>query len=287
MTCGAYHSVAIASGLFAWGRAEGGQLGLPLELCGDDLVVPVPTRLRLGTLDEVAVDLAEKVTDLETDAKCRFFQASCGDVHSCAVTADGELWSWGWGEFGQLGLGISSARFPLGEGAHKSKVPFPRPVSKAAFDDQRIKQVACGGAFTLTLCADGQVWGFGSNEQAQLARPLSQTEADSPVPLPLSGIVYVAAGSAHALAIDLRGQVYGWGSDQLGQLGLFTPDEGEWVIKDGSRIATRDYCVSTPRLLPSISRIRIAKAGCGRHHSLLLNEPHARKQSSSRAHERV
>ena len=73
--------------------------------------------------------------------------------------------------------------------------------------------------------------------------------------------VQVACGSAHALAVDIFGHVYGRGSNRYGQLGLFVPEGGAWFVDTEQKkpSASAKHCVFPPRLLPSISRIRIVK----------------------------
>lgn len=49
---------------------------------------------------------------------------------------------WGNGDFGRLGLGNLESQWR------------PKPISPAAFDDQSLKEIACGGAHTLFLTGE-------------------------------------------------------------------------------------------------------------------------------------
>ena len=87
--------------------AEGGQLGLSEEVLNEDFerwedaVVPTPRPVE-------AHNSENGKGDQEQDQRgVQFVQVSCGDVHSCGLDFQGNVWSWGWGEFGQLGIGIS------------------------------------------------------------------------------------------------------------------------------------------------------------------------------------
>ena len=69
------------------------------------------------------------------------------------MTAEGELFTWGEGEYGRLGHGnVLRCKYP-------TKVEAIGPV----------KQVACGEAHTLALSRDGQnVWSFGQGDLGRL-----------------------------------------------------------------------------------------------------------------------
>ncbi len=49
-------------------------------------------------------------------------------MHSLALTKNGKVFAWGWGENGQLGLGFSSDSFEPGTGGSKSIVYSPREI---------------------------------------------------------------------------------------------------------------------------------------------------------------
>ncbi|CAK9095472.1 Probable E3 ubiquitin-protein ligase HERC4 (HECT domain and RCC1-like domain-containing protein 4) (HECT-type E3 ubiquitin transferase HERC4) [Durusdinium trenchii] len=148
VACGSYHAFAISEGqLFSWGRTEGGQLGL------DEAVIQ--KHIEELQLEDTYVCLPQRVEGLPA-----LSAVAGGDVHSLALGVKGEIYSWGWGEFGQLGLGFSSSSFQVGFGGASSRRPQPQPVplKSAAL------QVECGGAFSAALL--GQVclcaWGMWS-----------------------------------------------------------------------------------------------------------------------------
>ncbi|GFH61928.1 hypothetical protein CTEN210_18404 [Chaetoceros tenuissimus] len=92
IAAGQFHSLCVDSSgrrLFAFGRSDYGQLGhtdnCPKE--GSFEVEPVEIVLEKNKGNPIIKEI------------------SCGSDHSFAVTADGDVWSWGSGEFGQLGIG--------------------------------------------------------------------------------------------------------------------------------------------------------------------------------------
>ena len=97
--------------------------------------------------------------------------------HAAAVTATGELYTWGSDSDGQLGRPRrpGSLRGPAAEAFD--------PVVKASTEPMKIHRVTAGGldrhdvidaavgdAHTLALTADGTLWAWGSNRAGQLGR---------------------------------------------------------------------------------------------------------------------
>ena len=79
---------------------------------------------------------------------------SAGGAYSLAVTADGSVWSWGIGGFGQLGHG------------HTQNQLLPREI--AALAGQRVVAVSAGERHSLALTADGAVFAWGNGEHGCL-----------------------------------------------------------------------------------------------------------------------
>lgn len=103
--------------VYAWGNNYFGQLGT-----GGLKSLNQP-RL-LDSLD------GEKIVDI-----------SCGDNFSGAVTQNGDLYTWGFGNEGQLGHG------------DKSDQLLPRKIQI----DQKVKKVSCGGAHAALLTLNGKL----------------------------------------------------------------------------------------------------------------------------------
>ncbi len=80
---------------------------------------------------------------------------SCGSHHSTAISRKGELYSWGLGCNGELGLGRWG---PI-------ELPIPRQCSSPSV---RIVSVACGANHTLAIAETGTLWSCGKNRHGQL-----------------------------------------------------------------------------------------------------------------------
>ena len=119
VACGSWHSLVLSiyGDVYSWGWNEHGQLG---HSAGPQ----APSTISLPTLIE------------NPDNSVNFAAIRCGARHSAAVTEDGQLYTWGWNEYGQLGNGQAEGMSVL-----------PSPVKLS----DRVLSVHCGYWNTLTL----------------------------------------------------------------------------------------------------------------------------------------
>ncbi len=137
LAAGHFHQCAVLSSgaLRCWGRGEGrdnyGQLGIAVEEnIGDDEPASAAGDIAIG------VPIA---------------QAAAGDVHTCAITTEGNLRCFGFGGFGQLGYGN---RDNIGDDE------FPEVAGDATIGSP-IASVVAGKFHTCVLSAEGTVTCFG------------------------------------------------------------------------------------------------------------------------------
>lgn len=74
--------------------------------------------------------------------------------HTAAVDSDGQCYTWGWGKFGQLGLGDGNDRWA--------------PEAVSALRGLSVELLACGWRHTVVTTADGGVWSWGRGTHYQL-----------------------------------------------------------------------------------------------------------------------
>ena len=137
---------------------------------------------------------------------------SAGAYHSAAVTACGELWTWGRNERGQLGVAT-----PGGAPGPPARVPHLSGVAAAS----------CGLHHTLAVGAAGEAWAFGSRDLCGLgAEPWAARlgAAGASPPRLIRGLrgataVSVSAGHSHSLVLDSLGFVHVFGQNTFYQLG--------------------------------------------------------------------
>jgi E3 ubiquitin-protein ligase HERC2 len=129
--------------------------------------------------------------------------------HSAAITSQGELYTWGLGEFGRLG--------------HGDITTYLKPKLITKLVGHRVVQVACGSRDAQTLCLtdDGTVWSWGDGDFGKLGRGGSE---GCLVPNPIErlnglDIVQIECGAQFSLALTKIGEVWTWGKGDYYRLG--------------------------------------------------------------------
>ena len=192
VSAGAAHSLALTAGgaVWSWGSGHCGQLGH-----GDELEQLQPTKIEAFT-------------------GWRVVAVSTGRDHNLALTADGAVWSWGYGHEGRLGHG----------GQQNQLLPWQNqllPKKIEALAGQRVLAVSAGEDHSLAITADGSVWSWGRGDLGRLGHGDGQNQ---PLPKKIEAfagrrVVAVSAGYSHSLAVAADGAVWSWGYGGFGRLG--------------------------------------------------------------------
>ncbi|XP_075898837.1 putative E3 ubiquitin-protein ligase HERC4 [Nelusetta ayraudi] len=137
-------ALSLSGGVFGWGRNDCGQLGL-----GNRTDQHVPT-----TIDCL---IMKKTVHI-----------SCGRDHTVILTKDGVVFTFGSGQYGQLG--------------HNSLNDELRPRLVAELWRATVTKIACGWYHTLVMTDRKKLYSFGRNTHGQLGRG---EESHPSVPLPV------------------------------------------------------------------------------------------------------
>jgi len=193
VVCGFFHNIAIKHDwtLWAWGYNGEGQLGdgtktphnLPIQVKGPD---------GIGWLTDIIA-------------------VAAGNQHSVALTGDGHVLTWGGNTFGQLGNGTFES----------SEVPI-YVMNEYDLPLDKVSAIAGGSHHVLILTEENELWGWGKNENGQLAHS-TPTSYNRPIRiqgLPSNRIVQIAAGDAHSMVLLDNGEILSWGDNAFGQLGI-------------------------------------------------------------------
>jgi len=220
---------------------------------------------------------------------------SAGHRHAAAIVGGGDVFVWGRGFSGQLGLGTNKSHFT------PQPLSFPMPV----------KALSCGGSHSLFITEDGRLYATGRGKEGQLGTG-SQESVLSPVEVQMpegSGRVKAAeCGKDFSVIATESGQVFTFGSDDYGQLGLgqfaryaMTPKEVAVLAgKNVRSIAAGDYHaaavtsdgklytwgygrsgqlgngntvdVSLPVLVRELQNLRVQSVACGCDHTVAVLE---------------
>jgi len=216
------HSLFLAEGggVYSCGTGAYGQLGTGY---GPGRTLP----------DHVAPVQVDFDSDDGEVVRCTY--VSAGEIHSAAITSDGDLYCWGDGFCGQLGT------------ADKRPRVSPVHVTANEFCDEVVSSVSCGGRHTIAIAEDGKVWTWGLGHYGALGRSYTPFEygttddAVAPVPLPYAGV-------------GKEGQTVQDHIDLLARL----------TLEDGS-----DQCIPVP--VRALGDVRIASAAAGHRHSIFLD----------------
>ncbi|XP_013861909.1 probable E3 ubiquitin-protein ligase HERC1 isoform X4 [Austrofundulus limnaeus] len=210
-------AITVEGEVFSWGDGEYGKLGH-----GNSATQKYPKIIQGPLLGKVVVCV------------------SAGYRHSAAVTNDGELYTWGEGDFGRLGQSDSQSR------------NMPTLVK----DISGVGQVACGSSHTIAVAQDGRtVWSFGGGDNGKLGHGDTNRVYRPKVIEALHGFIIrkVCAGSQSSLALTSAGQVFAWGCGSC--LGC------------GSSETTS----LRPRFIEDLSITKIIDISCGDSHCLALS----------------
>ena len=135
-----------------------------------------------------------------------------GGDFSLALTSDGRVFAWGSG--------------PLGTGDNSSSYVPVEVTASGPLAGKAIVSIAAGSGHCFALTDEGQVYGWGSNDDYQLGLGyyafsiLTPTLLDSPGIFGGKPVVAISAGQDHSLALTSDGRVFAWGSNFSGKTGL-------------------------------------------------------------------
>ncbi len=233
------HSLGVSSDgkLFAWGSNVFGQLGIgtpdsnphPTPLLISSMTNLVNVECGFGTSYSIAANGAlfswgnnstGQIGNGNTNNEASPVQASvvplgwskvaAGDTYTAALKSDGNIWTMGNNDFGQLGNGSTTPNSLV-------------PVQVIGSD---FKQVVCGKSHTLAIKANGTLWAWGKNVNGQLGIGNSDASLHStPIQIGVgNNWTSVSAGDAYSMAIKADGTLWAWGDNTFGQFGNGTPN---------------------------------------------------------------
>ncbi|XP_052769678.1 serine/threonine-protein kinase Nek9-like isoform X2 [Mya arenaria] len=205
-------------------------VGIVQAECGEDFTVCLTDEGQVYTFGsnfygclgmETDSDEVTSPVCVETFANLPVQEIICGDNHVVALTKNGDVYTWGCGEFGRLGQGSED------DCTVPQKVSFP--------STHHIKHVYAGSESTFLLTQSGRVLAAGSNEHNKLGfnaniygiKKHKPKVYDIPCklhfalvrPLMRLNVQTIAAGNNHSAVIDICGHLHTFGCNKNGQLG--------------------------------------------------------------------
>ncbi|KAG0555654.1 hypothetical protein KC19_12G185700 [Ceratodon purpureus] len=211
--------------VYSWGNGANYQLGI-----GTAGIQRIPCRLdALQTLDVTYVAAAK--------------------FHSAAVTASGDVYTWGFGRGGRLG----HPDFDIHSG--QVAVIIPRQVTSGLVG-KRVKVIAVAKHHTVISTDGGEVYTWGSNRDGRLGYPSVDTQATPRKVATLKArVAAVAAANKHSAVLTDCGEVYTWGCNSEGQLGYGTSNSASNCI---------------PRLIDYLKGRQMVAISTAKYHTVVL-----------------
>lgn len=142
----------------------------------------------------------------------RIASLAAGGSHTLAISTEGRVFSFGFGQGGRLGHGDEASQ------------PTPRLVN--ALRGERVCAAAVGSGCSIALTDAGRIYSWGQGGHGQLGHgpTVDGALADEHSPRAIAALsataVWAASiGGYHVLALSASGDVYSWGQGHHGQLG--------------------------------------------------------------------
>eukprot|EP00026_Physarum_polycephalum_P007365 Phypoly_transcript_07424.p1 GENE.Phypoly_transcript_07424~~Phypoly_transcript_07424.p1 ORF type:complete len:336 (+),score=27.28 Phypoly_transcript_07424:109-1116(+) len=222
LECGDGHCIAVdnQNRVYAWGSNRFGQCGV---LPFGNFVTP--------TLIEPLSTPDKKVATI-----------ACGTSHCAVALASGEVYTFGCGTEGRLGLGDEGPRYA--------------PTKVDSLSNIKIVGLGAGMLFTIALSDKGKVYSWGCNRYGQLGNPAVKGTLvpQKVVSLDSMFIEKVTCGRSHTLVITEKGSIFGFGHNMCGQLGDKSTDDAR-----------------LPKMAALPQGVRAARISCGYYHSICLS----------------
>ncbi|KAK1931580.1 Ultraviolet-B receptor UVR8 [Phytophthora citrophthora] len=175
LSCGMYHTLALSGGhVYSWGVGDDGRLGH-----GDHESRLIPTLITLLRGIQITT-------------------VACGGSHSGAVGTSGDVFMWGSGSLGQLGLGKTRSRSV--------------PTRVRVLQDAGVSHLSFGEWHSLALCRDGTLYAWGFGEEGQLGLPdedLEPTRRVALLPVVVhslsgTGATMISCGGSHSFVVTVQ-----------------------------------------------------------------------------------
>ncbi|XP_024028287.1 ultraviolet-B receptor UVR8 isoform X2 [Morus notabilis] len=198
---------------------------------------------------------------------------AAGGRHTLALSDMGQVWGWGYGGEGQLGLGsrvkmvstphiipcIEAPATGKDRSSAVSQDSKTLPAHASTVPGSFVKEIACGGRHSVIITDAGALLTFGWGLYGQCGQGGTYDQLRPTFVNSLSGVRVekIAAGLWHTLCVSVDGHVYAFGGNQFGQLGTGA-----------------DQAETLPRLLdsPCLEGKNAKMVSCGARHSAIVTE---------------
>ena len=176
---------------WAWGLNNYGQIGN-----GTTINIYEPQQVTIPMVNENGETIQQPISDI--------IDVACGDSTTYILRNDGTVWSSGYNNYGQLGIGNTTnfSSFKQVSGLNN------------------IIEISAGSYSGYALKSDGTVWGWGRNNYGQLGDATSSNRY-APVQMKnVSNAIQIATNGSNVFVLETSGNVKVTGNNSSGQLGI-------------------------------------------------------------------
>lgn len=184
-------------------------------------------------------------------------QISAGTAHACLIHKNGQLYSWGVGASGRLGLDMTEFGNPQADAE--------RPRLIQALAGRPVLRVSCGYSHTAAIVSGGELylWGSAATGKTGLGHITKVEECYCSVPTRVvigpedRRVRKVSCGTAHTAVVTETGHLFVFGCGDGGRLGL------------GEGFYDTQY---EPVMVTGLLHERISSVSCGSSTTLVATE---------------
>lgn len=170
----------------------------------------------------------------------------CGDQHSGCITDQGQVYVWGVGLNGRLGIGMDDNR------------EMPTIISEFTVDPCYRLFFGMNTSFAITKSSELFVWGSG--QQGKIGMP-NTIEQQILVPrrlftLSSKRIAEFSPGPFHSLALTYDGFIYAFGNSKEGKLGINLQDH-QMMSMNNEMMKEQSNFIEIPTVLTNAPKFSI------------------------------
>jgi alpha-tubulin suppressor-like RCC1 family protein len=231
----------------------------------------------LGTLEKSDVLTPTRVTIVPYDH--RVVEVALGANYSCVLTSSGKVYTFGNGDWGQLGLG-NPKNFHEKADDKTPIVTVPTVVPK--LEKKRVIGIATGYAYAMALTDEHEVYFWGNNNHGQSGLGLgffgpAFRKIEEPViveTLQRKEIIQLGCGSFFVLALSQDGKMYSWGLVDCLGLGSLEKVKSEYAPEDIAESVSKDKrtVLLKPKQVKIASSNRVVRINAGQWHSCAITD---------------
>ena len=268
ISCGEVHSLALSENgdIYSWGGCSYGQLGHSyIDIMPKDdnnkPFLPIP-------------NIIESIREI------KMIDIACGKYHNISIDNNGNIYSWGNGTYGQLGIGKNINELSKNEdGFYYQAIPYKLKDLKDK--NIYIMKAACGNDHSLILSTEGKIYSFGANNYRQLGLDnnlnininISDNIPYVDIPTCVEGIItdkiitYISCGNYSCMVLDSNNNLYGWG------LSKEKKDEFNMNnIGDKNKIISENEYINGQTVINTGIYGKVDKVWCDNYHCIALNK---------------